>query len=212
MNFPAHVTASANLGPSAPAPKKVEVAKSCRLLTIAVCFAISAIIVSAHDAFGGAPREKRATGKSSAQDAGKVKQLEKALVFFTNKERTKADMPVLELSPALNFLARGQSTNMCDKRTLQHESDSFPAGWRKFRDRMKMADLKAGAENVAYRTSSPEVEKWAEEVVEGWMKSPPHRKNILNADFVYLGIGIVNCADNYIYATQVFSPDPGRLP
>lgn len=212
MNCRERTADPVTLGPPTQASKQVEVAKSCGWKLVAACLMFVAIVVSAPHSFGSAAREKGVAGKTKAGHTDKMNKLDKALVLFTNKERAKADLPALKLSPALSFLARGQSKNMCDKRTLAHESDSFPPGWRRFSDRLKMAKLRAGAENVAYRTSSTDVEKWAREVVEGWMKSIAHRKNILNADFIYLGIGTANCADNYIYATQVFSPDSGTAP
>lgn len=184
-----------------------------RCVTVLACLMIAAIAIPTDHSFGFSAREKTTAMKAGGSlKATEVKQLEKALLVFTNKERTRAGLQVLENSPALNFLARGQSKHMCDKNTLKHESDTFPPGWRRFRERLELADLKSGAENVAYRTSSPEVEQWAREVVEGWMKSPPHKKNLLNANFLYLGVGIATCSRNVTYATQVFSPYPGRLP
>jgi len=101
---------------------------------------------------------------------------------------------------------------MCAARTLEHESDAFPNGWRKFTDRLKTARLTSGAENIGYRTLREQPEKWATAVVKEWMKSPQHRKNILNPRWRYLGVGIRMCADRIAYGTQVFSLDPGRIP
>lgn len=63
-------------------------------------------------------------------------------------------------------------------------------------------------------------EKAAEMVVQQWMDSEGHRKNILNPDFAYLGVGYGNDSDsddleNYTlddasgknYFTQMFAAD-----
>jgi uncharacterized protein YkwD len=52
-------------------------------------------------------------------------------------------------------------------------------------DRMKAAGFTGGAmaENIAVGYKS------AAAVVEGWMKSEGHRKNILNCDYTMIGIG-----------------------
>jgi uncharacterized protein YkwD len=44
------------------------------------------------------------------------------------------------------------------------------------------------------------------------MNSPVHKKNILDPRFRYIGIGVRACRDNVAYATQVFSPEEGRVP
>ncbi len=44
-------------------------------------------------------------------------------------------------------------------------------------------DYRAAAENIAIGQKS------ADEVVKGWMNSPGHRENIMNANFTHIGIG-----------------------
>lgn len=51
-------------------------------------------------------------------------------------------------------------------------------------------------------------EEFAEELVMRWMQSPPHRKNIVNKHFRYLGVGIAKGVYNgskVFYVTQNFS-------
>jgi uncharacterized protein YkwD len=180
---------------------------------ILTCLLAAIILVLAYQSIGLGAQAKPTREKNERNAAAKkIPAMEEAVLMFTNEERSRAGLPPFESSTALNYLARGQSRNMCGKRALQHESDSFPRGWRTFPERLKMVSLKSGGENVAYRTASPEVEQWAKQVVFGWMKSPPHKKNILTARYLYMGVGIAVCKDNLAYATQVFSPDAGRLP
>ena len=138
--------------------------------------------------------------------------IEKSILLLTNNERNTRGLPVFQGSSALTYLARRQSENMCAARSLEHESDAFPNGWKKFTDRLKTGGLTSGAENIGYRTLREQPEKWATAVVKEWMKSPPHRKNILNPRWRYLGVGLRMCADRIAYATQFFSSDPGSIP
>jgi len=138
--------------------------------------------------------------------------IENSILAFTNNERTARGLPAFQGSPALAYLAGRQTENMCAARSLEHESDAFPNGWKKFTDRLKAARLRSGAENIGYRTLREPPEKWAREVVNGWMKSPKHRKNILNPRWRYLGVAVRMCVNRIAYATQVFSSDPGRNP
>jgi len=138
--------------------------------------------------------------------------IEKSILLFTNNERKSRGLPAFQESFPLTHIATRQSENMCAARSLDHESDAFPNGWNKFRDRLKIAGVTSGAENIGYRTLREQPEKWATAVVKEWMKSPQHRKNILNPRWRYLGVGIRMCADRIAYATQVFSSDPGSMP
>jgi uncharacterized protein YkwD len=137
--------------------------------------------------------------------------IEESILRLTNKERYTRGLPILRRSSALEYLAGRQTENMCSARLLEHESDVFPKGWKKFTDRMKAAELTSGGENIGYRTLREQPEKWAATVVKEWMGSPPHRKNILNPRWRFLGVGVQMCAKRIAYATQVFSSDPGRI-
>lgn len=139
-------------------------------------------------------------------------EMERLILNYTNEEREGRGLKPLAFSPALKFLARSQSRHMCSTGEFQHESKEFPKGWRRFRDRLQLVSLKSGGENIAYRTFSGESQKWAREIIKGWMKSPNHRRNILSSEFNYLGAGVAPCSNRIVYATQVFSSKPGTVP
>ena len=48
--------------------------------------------------------------------------------------------------------------------------------------------------------------KMARQLVDGWMESPGHRKNILDVDSRKLGVGVY--VNDWVYATQNFSSCP----
>jgi uncharacterized protein YkwD len=140
-----------------------------------------------------------------------VVQAEEAILTYTNNERLRVGLPVLSLSPALSFIARGHTRNMCSNNRFQHESDEFPAGWRRFGERLEAAGVGSGSENIAFRSIVGNHDAWAEAVLKGWMRSPRHKNNILNPGYRYLGVGVEACKNEMGYATQVFSSEPGRI-
>ena len=58
-------------------------------------------------------------------------------------------------------------------------------------------------ENIYRFPARRDQKKLAKNLVDGWMKSPGHRRNILHSGFRYLGVGIASSGD-YIYAAQNF--------
>jgi uncharacterized protein YkwD len=159
-------------------------------------------------------RTDRSSEKSQFLRERHIELMEENIIRLTNEQRQKAKLEPLKISPALTFLARKQSKNMCiyTYGSLDHESKRFPEGWRKFSDRMKAGRISSAGENIAYSTSARNPEKWGDFMVNGWMNSPNHRKNILNRKFNYLGVAVWECSGNLTYATQVFSSDMGRIP
>ncbi len=161
---------------------------------------------------GHASGEQSLKGSTEGSRKNAVLVLEENVVRYTNEERIRRELPPLRLSPALQWLARRHSENMCRVKIFQHDSEAFPKGWTEFFGRLNLVGLRYGGENIGYRTLTGDPVKWAREMVHGWMKSPDHRKNILDRDFRFLGVGISTCANKLGYATQDFSSNPGRVP
>ncbi|MBM3298998.1 MAG: CAP domain-containing protein [Deltaproteobacteria bacterium] len=136
--------------------------------------------------------------------------MEEAILSHTNRERLLRGLTPLAKSSALNFVAREHAKNMCAADCFQHESEEFPAGWRRFGERLQAAGVSSGGENIAYRTIEGTPDAWGKAVVSGWMESPRHKKNVLNPGYRYLGIGVDGCNNRIGYATQIFSSEPGR--
>jgi uncharacterized protein YkwD len=157
-------------------------------------------------------KEDRSAGEASASQATEVLRMATGILDYTNQERRNRGMVALRLSPALTFLARKHSSHMCSGGTLAHESDAFPTGWRRFDQRMEMVGVRFAAENVAYYSLLKTPEAWAKAVIKLWMESPDHRKNMLNPEFRYVGIGIIVCKNAIVYAAQVLAAETGRLP
>ncbi|GAA1802790.1 hypothetical protein GCM10009682_25810 [Luedemannella flava] len=122
---------------------------------------------------------------------------EAEVLDLTNQERRKAGCQALRAEDTLHSSALEQSRYMAASQNLSHEGpgNSQPD------DRMEEAgyDTSQGwGENVAYGQDTPD------EVMDSWMKSTPHRKNILNCDFKALGVGVARAIDGNLYWTQNF--------
>jgi uncharacterized protein (TIGR03000 family) len=130
----------------------------------------------------------------------KMSDLERDIVDRTNAERKKKDLPELKPNPKLFAAARGHSEHMARLDKLAHELEGS-----KLPDRVKEAGYPGFyvGENAAAGLMN------AEEVVNGWMNSEGHRRNILDGKYTEIGIGIAKASNGTLYFTQVFGK-PGR--
>ena len=126
----------------------------------------------------------------------KLSEDEQQLLELTNAERKKADLQPLAPNPALFKAARDHSANMARQEKMAHELDGKNPYMR-----IKAAGYRYhyAGENVA----SGDVD--LEDVVKGWMASPPHRKNILSPNFTEIGLGLATSEKREVYYTQVFA-------
>ena len=131
--------------------------------------------------------------KEAAPASSEVSAYEKKVLELTNQERAKAGVPALKLDEELSKVAREKSRDMQSKGYFDHNSPTYGSPF----DMMKQFGISytTAGENIAMGQQSPE------EVVQAWMNSEGHRKNIMNANFTHLGVGHV--ADGN-YWTQMF--------
>jgi uncharacterized protein YkwD len=128
-------------------------------------------------------------------------ELEALVVRFTNEARAEEGLAALEPRLALHVAARQHSREMLQQGYYAHESPV--AAHRSPSQRVRLAGYWAGAaENIYDFRDRATAEATARGLVEGWMKSPGHRKNIL-ADNLHLGVGVFHQGDR-LMATQMF--------
>ncbi|MDJ0588412.1 MAG: CAP domain-containing protein [Pleurocapsa sp. MO_226.B13] len=110
---------------------------------------------------------------------------------LTNQVRAKYRLRPLRSNCRLYKAAQNHTVNMVKMRRISHTgSDGSSVGVRVKRVGYQYS---AVAENVAKGQKTPS------QVVQSWMNSPGHRKNILNPKYTEIGIGYSNN-----YWTQVF--------
>ncbi len=134
------------------------------------------------------------------RNGGGTAQMQDDILYYTNKFRKKQGLPPLQMSESLNKIATNHSRNMATGRT------GF--GHSGFNNRVDQAQgslgrLTAYAENVAYGQMD------AQEVVDGWIRSRGHRKNMLG-NYNLIGIGVAKGGNGQLYFTQFFVQKPGK--
>jgi uncharacterized protein YkwD len=121
------------------------------------------------------PSPTTTTGKPPATGpATRVLQL-------VNEERARAGCQALTEDKRLDAAAQGHSDDMSKNSYFSHTSQDG----RTFVDRERNAGYPSpGGENIAEGYTS------ADAVMDGWMHSDGHRRNILDCSFATIGIGV----------------------
>lgn len=120
--------------------------------------------------------------------------MEKNILYYINEHRREIGKPELKMIDAASDAAEKHSENMAARRTgFGHEG---------FENRVstisrQIGAVSAAAENVAYG------ELTAKEVVNGWLHSPGHKKNI-EGNYTLTGIGVAKDKNGTIFYTQIF--------
>ena len=124
-----------------------------------------------------------------------VKSLEEQILILVNKERLQRGLSPVVLNWQISRVARTKSEDMRDNDYFSHNSPTHGSPFdmlRKF--------------NIAFRSAGENIAKGqqtAEEVMQAWMNSEDHRKNILNDDFREIGVGYAEGGGTTFW-TQIF--------
>jgi uncharacterized protein YkwD len=126
---------------------------------------------------------------------------EKLLLDATNRERAAAGLQSLKWDDALAAAAREHNQLMVRENVLSHQLPGEPS----LEQRVAQAGAKYAmvAENVAIGPNP-------EEIHDGWMHSPGHKRNILNAQLTAIGIAVTR-GTNGLFAVQDFSRQVANL-
>jgi uncharacterized protein YkwD len=149
---------------------------------------------------GATPAPVLRASASAHEDVVGVDALERVVVDGINAERAARGLPPLEVSLELCWAARAYSREMADAHFFAHVD---PNG-RTVTDRVETAgvgDWKQLGENIARNRGFGDP---AQAAVREWMKSEPHRVNILDVRFRETGVGIFVGPDRTYYFTQIF--------
>lgn len=122
-----------------------------------------------------------------------VLSYEAEVVRLVNAIRRENGLGALTLNWELGRVARYKSQDMVDKRYFSHTSPTYGSPFQMIQ--AFGLSYRVAGENIAYGYSTPQA------VVNGWMNSEGHRKNILNAGFTQIGVGYVGQGH---YWTQMF--------
>lgn len=138
-------------------------------------------------------RERETTQPQAVQG---LHQYESQVINLVNQERAKAGLSPLKANLELSRVARIKSEDMRDNRYFSHDSPNYGSPF----DMMRHYGIsyRTAAENIAAGQRSPQ------EVVQAWMNSEGHRRNIMNPNMTEIGVGYVQGGSYGTYWTQMF--------
>jgi uncharacterized protein YkwD len=142
------------------------------------------------------------------------RELERRIFQLTNEARRHNHLPPLDLDNGLTRKAREKSDDMLVKKYFSHTS---PEG-KTIKERMQeekpavFRTISRVGENIymgARFDYSGDIKSQARLIVDGWMTSPGHRRNILDPTYTHLGVGVA-AKGKMCYATQIFTTEKTR--
>ncbi|MBT2695575.1 sporulation protein [Bacillus sp. ISL-55] len=142
-----------------------------------------------------APQEEAAPApEQKATPSGtELSAFEAKVIDLTNEQRRKNGLQNLQPDTALSNVAQEKSNDMQAKNYFSHTSPTYGSPFDMMRD--FGVSYNTAGENIAMGQRS------AEEVVNAWMNSEGHRKNILSPNYTHIGVGHTTQGN---YWTQMF--------
>jgi len=122
---------------------------------------------------------------------------EAEVVRLVNAERARYGLKPLEVDFQLAKVARLKSEDMRDKGYFSHTSPTYGSPFQMMRE--FGITYRTAGENIAAGHRTPA------QAMQGWMNSPGHRANILNANFTHIGVGYAEGGSYGHYWTQMFT-------
>jgi uncharacterized protein YkwD len=120
------------------------------------------------------------------------------IIARTNGERLASGRAQLVISERLMLAAELHARQMAEATKMAHTL----AGARHptLLDRARAVGYRYSwlSENIARGYTT------ADEAVEGWMNSPPHRENMLSPQVVEIGVSVAPAADGTLYYASIF--------
>jgi uncharacterized protein YkwD len=123
---------------------------------------------------------------------------EQSIVDLVNQAREQNGLAPLQVNSSLVEAAQIQSTDMAELGQFDHNLPGAALPTLESRAQYVGYNYSFLGENVAFNYPD------ANTVMAGWLASPGHRANILNADYTQIGVGIAYDAQGEPYYTQEF--------
>jgi uncharacterized protein YkwD len=116
-----------------------------------------------------------------------------------NQYRTEFGLKPLYADPNLHKIAKSHSNYMAENEKCNHDGEEKRAEKVK-----RITGTRFVAENCFSYPSKTYDKRIDGRLVQGWLRSPGNRANILSRRYEKIGIGIVSIKGN-VYVTQLFS-------
>ncbi|HJV31178.1 MAG TPA: CAP domain-containing protein [Bacillales bacterium] len=134
-----------------------------------------------------------APAQPSPQPTTGINKVAMQVIDLTNAERKKNGLPPLKADASLSKVAQTKSNDMESKHYFSHTSPTYGSPFDMMRDF-----------GVTYRTAGENIamgQPTAQQVVNAWMNSEGHRKNILSPNYTNIGVGFTQTGN---YWSQMF--------
>ena len=133
---------------------------------------------------------------TSSQTNKQISSMKKEVVNLVNQERQKRGLKPYQHYSKLANVAQKKAEDMRDNNYFSHQSPTYGSPF----EMMKEFNIQysAAGENIARG------QRTAEEVMNSWMNSPGHRKNILSEKYTHIGVGLAKKSQGTNYWVQMF--------
>ncbi|GAB6100233.1 hypothetical protein JCM16358_21120 [Halanaerocella petrolearia] len=125
-----------------------------------------------------------------------LKEMEKKVVELVNQERQKQGLEPYQHNQKVSEVARTKAQDMAENNYFSHTSPTYGSPFEML-----------SQFNVSYRTAGENIAKGqgtAQQVMNSWMNSSGHRRNILSQRFTQIGVGLAKDEDGTPYWVQMF--------
>lgn len=140
----------------------------------------------------------------ASADNNKLRLMEKRVFELINKARVKNGLNPLKFENMAYKAALDHSKDMAKRKYFSHTNPEGKGVLPRIEKYgFSLMNRRIG-ENISKNKGYADPASIA---VSGWLKSPGHRKNIMEPKFKYSGVGITRDSDGAIYFTQVFWGD-----
>ncbi len=127
--------------------------------------------------------------------AGRVGVLAKNIVIETNNARREENRRPCKGSRRLHAAARQRARKMAGQRFMSH------LGWQTAIKAVGLSLSGGAAENLGEGFAG------AIRLVRAWLASPGHRRNLLDPDYVWIGVGVARDKHGKVWTCQLFLGD-----
>ncbi|MBI4122030.1 MAG: hypothetical protein HY461_01730 [Parcubacteria group bacterium] len=115
-----------------------------------------------------------------ASELPDITEMRKQMLARVNQERQKAGVPALVFNDELNQASQAHADDMFTRSYYAHENDAPP----KPDAEPRTSPIRRHSENIAQGQYT------VQQVMDGWMESSGHRRNILNPEATEAGFGL----------------------
>ncbi len=134
--------------------------------------------------------------KINIPNIDRIKTIEHQVIQLVNQERAKYGLSSLRPNWELSRVARHKSQDMRDNHYFSHTSPIYGSPFEMMK--AYRINYSYAGENIAMGQTT------VQKVMESWMNSEGHRKNILNSNFTVIGVGYAEGGTGKYYWTQMF--------